>query len=299
MAHNIDASETGPIWNDGDVPGSLTAIVQYVEAEAAKSVKWYWERKQTKAYLSRSIQFSAITLTALAALVPVVGALVKDASNNSAISPLWASLFVGIAAALLGLDRAFGFSSGWARYVLAATAIRGKLEEFRMDWLALGAGGAKPPSAEQLTVLIQRAKEFRLVVEDVVTQETKDWVAEFQNSLAQLEKDAKAQLEVLHLQVEKAQQAQLTTNQLGSMEITVPNADKMDGFAFTITVQGTSGQAANEVVTGSKIWSRIGLRAGDYLVAITATSQQKPVSSSAIVTVAGNQIARKDVALPP
>jgi hypothetical protein len=33
---------------------------------------------------------------------------------------LWASLFLGVAAALLGLDKAFGYSSCWARYVLTA-----------------------------------------------------------------------------------------------------------------------------------------------------------------------------------
>jgi hypothetical protein len=62
---------------------------------------------------------------------------------------LWASLLLGVAAALFGLDKAFGYLSGWARYVLTATNIRRALEEFRMDWAELMVKAGTPPTAEE------------------------------------------------------------------------------------------------------------------------------------------------------
>ena len=66
-----------------------------------------------------------------------------------------ASICVGSAAALIGLDKTFGFSSGWARYVLTVTSIRKALEEFRMDWISLSAKIDKTPTPDQIQALIQ------------------------------------------------------------------------------------------------------------------------------------------------
>ena len=90
--------------------------------------------KQWKARFSRTIQLSVIVLTALAGLFPIVAYLAKDMKwPYLAESGLWPSFFVGIAATLIGIDRAFGLSSSWSRYVLTATSIRKMLEEFRLD----------------------------------------------------------------------------------------------------------------------------------------------------------------------
>jgi hypothetical protein len=102
-------------------------------------------------------------LLTAAGLVPIIIQLVKNAGANWAkgfdSGPL-ASLFVGIAAALLGLDKAFGYSSGWTRYVLTGTSMTKLLQEFRMDWLALSAAAAGAPNEERQAAMIQRAKEF-------------------------------------------------------------------------------------------------------------------------------------------
>jgi hypothetical protein len=75
-----------------------------------------------------------------------VASLFKDQTMFE--SPLWSSLFLGVAAALIGLDKTFGYSSGWARYVLTATNIRKSLEDFRLDWAELMAKAGNPPIAE-------------------------------------------------------------------------------------------------------------------------------------------------------
>jgi hypothetical protein len=220
---------------------------------------------------------------------PVVGA-----------SGLWSSALVGIAAALLGIDRAFGFSSGWARYVLAATEIRKRLEEFRMDWFALMAAANPEPSPDQVSALIQKAREFRATVEGIVAQETKDWVTEFQSNMMQLEKDVKAQLDALKTQVEKAQGERQVATQPGSIEVTVENADKTKDCAFSVLLDGPDGVLVKEERTvGGKTWGRLNITPDQYRLVISATTPDgRPTSSTTVVVVKPAEVAKAIVTLP-
>ena len=293
--YNTKAAPPGSLnWDGSNVKASLDALLAYVETEATKNEQWYWSRKKWKSRCSYSIQFLALTLTAAGALIPIVVALLPAATAPSPSSGLWSSLLVGVAAALLGLDKAFGFSSGWARYVLAATSIKKALEEFRMDWMALAAASSAPMTSDQVSALLQRAKDFRLAVEGIVLQETKDWVTEFQANLAQLEKDVKVQLDTLKAQVDKTAQAQAAVSQPGSIDATVTNADKTDGFAFKVILRGDKDTIAEDTVANSKKWVRVGVPPGQYTVTVTASIGGKPVLTASVVVVKPSEVTRLD-----
>jgi SMODS and SLOG-associating 2TM effector domain 2 len=298
MAESKNIEAAGPeclTWNCADTAASLQALLKYVEEEAQKSISWYWRNKRTKSFFSQWVQFLAVVLTSAAAIIPIVGQISHYQLLQNA---LWASLLVGLAAALLALDKAFGFSSGWARYVMAATNIRKSLEEFRMDWAELVAQTCPKPTPEQVAALIQRAKDFRLNVENMVGQETKDWVTEFQNNIAQLEKDVTAQLATMKDQSEKAAQARETANRPGSIQLGVPNADKADAATIRIKLEGVAGVVTDEAVTGSKTWVRLNLVPGIYQVSVSAAVGGKPVSATAAVVVKPGEIAQPELPLP-
>jgi hypothetical protein len=295
-SNNIEASGPGSLtWDPAKVADSLKHVLTYVEQEAQKSLSWYFRNKRGKSFLSQWIRFLAVVLTSAAAIVPLLGPLLHFPALNN---PLWASVLVGLAAALLALDRAFGFSSGWARYVMAATNIRKSLEEFKMDWEMLAAQAGPNPSPVQVQALLQRARDFRIAVEGLVLQETKDWVSEFQNNMAQLEKDVAAQLAELKAQTEKAGQARELANQPGAIQLTVPNADKSDTAAIQIHLQGATGVVADEPLAGSKTWVRLNLTPGHYELTVSATVGGKPVSDKTAVTVSPSVITQAQVALP-
>src|SRR2546429_150548 len=149
-------------WDSAAPAKSLQDIRNLVELEGQKAIDWYWKAKRWKRIPSQSIQFVALLLTAAAGLAPIIIQLVKNANwvRRDFDSGPFASLFVGIAAALLGLGQAFGYSSGWTRYVLTATSMTKLLHEFRMDWVALSAAAVLPPTTEHQAALILRAKEF-------------------------------------------------------------------------------------------------------------------------------------------
>jgi hypothetical protein len=297
-------------WDPNDAPGSLAKVLRDVEAAAKSATDWYWAEKGPKARASRFIQAASVILTVSAGLVPVALELLSKAYKGDGAwwsTGLWATVLVGVAAGLLGLDRAFGFSTAWARYVIAATEITQRLAEFRMDWLALSATTSQttPPSAEQVAALLQKAKEFRMAVEAVVVQETKDWATEFQNNLAQLEKDVKAQLDTLKAQVEKQQQAREAASEPGSIEATVSNADRAQDFTFFVSLDGPEGPVVkDERVANNKTWIRLNVMPGQYRLAVAAdtvaiaAAPSKRVSQSAVVAVKTGELAKASVALP-
>ena len=125
------------VWDSSSPAASLKKIGDAVEAEAATAYEWYWKQKRWKRIPSQWIQFNAVLLTALAGLAPIVLQVWKNFKGGAVDTGPIASLCVGLAAALLGIDKAFGFSTGWVRYVMAATAITKLLQEFRMDWVSL------------------------------------------------------------------------------------------------------------------------------------------------------------------
>jgi hypothetical protein len=300
MAKSNDLQATGPAespltWNAGDPPALVQGLLKYVEERAEDSVNWYWKNKRSKSFLSQWIQFLAVVLTSGAALVPIIGQFVN---SNTMKNGLMASLLVGVAAALLALDKAFGFSSGWTRYVMTATNIRKSLEEFRMDWAALIAKAGPNPAPDQIQALIERAKEFRITVEGLVLQETKDWVTEFQNSLSQLEKDAAAQLATLKAQSEKAAQVRDAASQPGSIQLTVPNAEKADNATIQIKLEDAGGALADQGVKGTKTWVRLNLSPGQYRLTVSATVGGNPASTTAAVIVKPGEIAQPAIPLP-
>jgi hypothetical protein len=282
-------------WNAEDPAKSLQRIRNIAEVEGQKAIDWYWREKRWKRIPSQWIQFSALVLTAAAGLVPIVVQIVKNAGGPANFdSGPFASLFVGIAAALLGLDKAFGYSSGWTRYVLTATSLTTLLHEFRMDWILLSAASGTPTTT---AAMIQRAKEFVSAVQGMVAQETKDWATEFQSNMAQMEKDLKAQLDSLKAQVEKEAKAKQAAAKPGAIETAVTNADKTDGFTFDVTLEGQLGKSADSV-SNANGWVQINVAPGQYKLSVTAKYKGSTVSVSTVIDVKPGEIAKPSVTLP-
>lgn len=285
-------------WDPENVGSSLKQVADYAETTAANAISWYWSHKIWKARLSQAIQMTALASTALAGLFPLMVSIVPPLKTMGASSGLAASVFVGFAAALIGLDKAFGLSSGWARYVLTATTIRKSLEEFRMEWTALLAKASTPPTKDDIAALLQRARDFVGTVEGMVLQETKDWVTEFQNNVAQLEKETKTQLDSTKADADKTQAARLAETKVGSVEITVSNADKTDNHAFEVLWEGAQGQIARESVTDGEEWIRINVPPGQYSATVTAAIAGKPTARKSVVTLAPGESKKVEVTLP-
>jgi hypothetical protein len=307
MMKNIDMSQRGLDWNAANPSESLAALRAYVEEEALKASNWYMQRKGTKAFFSRYLRLGAIVAAAAGGLYPIAESLYEafeksastttTATTSAASSGLWASLFVGCAAALVGLDKAFGFSTGWIRYMTTASIIRKSLEEFRMDWtLKLAEAGSNPP-AEKVLEFVQLAKRVRLAIEDQVLEETKAWASEFQNNLSQLEREVRQQAEAQRSQADKDLKTLQESIKPGSIELSVANAKDADNYTFQVRLEGAS-DPVEETVTGSTSWGQLGLKPGHYKLTVSASTKNRPVRAMAVCEVAAGQLLKVAKELP-
>jgi hypothetical protein len=301
-------------WDPSDVPGSLQKLRDYVEQQADTAGAWYLRHKGTKSWFSRYMRLGVILATSLGALLPIAGEIWSD-RLGWARSGLVPALLVGIAAALLGADRAFGFSTGWIRYITTAAMIRKALEEFRLDWALKMSQAATPPTNDQVADLVRSAKAFRLAVEGSVLDETRAWAVEFQNALAQLEKEANekfAQLtdqarqeakeardkaEQQRVQAAQQQQTSAEAARPGSIELSVPNSNQADDRTVKVQMEG-DGVSVVDMMVGSQRWSRIGLRPGTYRLIVSAQSAKQPITDQAVCVIKPGEVLRAELKLP-
>lgn len=296
---NLDPRKDNiPDWDPARPEESLAQIHLYVIKEAANSAGWYLRYKGSKAFWSRIIRFCVWALAAVGGLLPVLAMVLKDHVHSNIhlglTNGLWASLLLGVAAALLGLDKGFGFSSGWARYILTATNIRKALEEFRLDWAALKAKAGTPlKTADQVAPLIERAKQFRSEVEGLVLQETKDWVTEFQSTMQQMEKDVAAQLSALKTQVDKTIQAKEEASKGGAIHLTVTNSLNALPGSLKVTVVDNESKTRQEEYLTVDFWTSKFLPPGIYQVKLDALFGSPPAGTTPppqIVTVRTGEV---------
>ena len=182
-------------WKESDVENSLNALRQYVESEAQKQIDWYYAKKRKKAAMSSALRFISIILFVMGGLVPIIKATLPASATAKFPFDFGQAgyLLIGVAAGCMGLDRFFGYSTGWIRYITTAMAIEKSLEEYRLEWArAMCKIHGVHPTDEQLEELIQISSMFSLAIKSQVEQETKTWVTEFQSNLAQLERDLEA-----------------------------------------------------------------------------------------------------------
>src|SRR5260370_685432 len=139
-------------------------------------------------------------MVAVAGILPILSQIFT-ASNYVTIQPAWASVALAIAVSLVALDRFFGFSSAWARYMGTGQAISAALNQFRLDWQKSSRQlPTENPTQESIDHLLDLAKTLAEKTDDLIQAETVQWVKEFRETLTEIEKSAQAQgKKLLHL----------------------------------------------------------------------------------------------------
>lgn len=175
---------------------SLDKVFNYVSTEAQQAISWYLNKKRSKRIWAQLLRLGAILATTIAAIIPLLAEIfVSD--GKSAISPAWASVALILAVALIGLDRFFGFSSAWMRFLTTELKIRNALQLFQMNWEMQKASwkGAADPTDEQIQDMLARCKAFLVQINNFLEDEMAAWVREFQTALKQIDEAAKARAE--------------------------------------------------------------------------------------------------------
>lgn len=199
-------------WAAEHAKQSLLKVFKRAEHHALTAIEWYLIAKRSKKNWAQGLRFGVIFLTAIAGLLPIVSQMKQ---LPFVIEPAWASVAIGLAGMFLALDRFFGFSSGWMRFIATEHQIRQLLHEFQMDCETEKVSWRDgSPDYTQVQKGLVRSKTFLTQVDDLIRKETDKWLAEFQDSIKQIDEAARAK-------------AVLTES--GGVNITVTNGDKAQG----------------------------------------------------------------------
>jgi hypothetical protein len=276
-----------PTWS-GNPADALEYLRTYAEQTIENEHSWYVRNKRSRSITSQRIRLLAVVLSVLGGLVPLVVALFGEEPEWITNSPFadirfgqLGYLLLAIAAGLVLLDRYFGYSTGWMRYIVAMLAIEKSREAFRLDWVSLSrklsiATPSTPEQAEAIERMVQRARAVILDVKEHSEKETQAWIQEFQTNLAQFEKDLKAQME---------------SNRPGGIDVEI-----IDGHQADTPIEVFLDGMLADRITGHS--GGIGFVApGLHRVSVRTHKGAQDYSASAMVNVAPAQICRVQLTL--
>lgn len=198
---SADERWQAPDWSQ-DIAGSLSGLHDYAERQAQREIDWYRRNIARARRNSRWLRLWAIVFTALGGLVPMLTAM-------ALLEPLarWLNLpsgvqldqlgylFLAIAGSFALVDRFFGCSTAWMRYVSTMISQEKLREQYRLDWARLERQLRIESNSEHVEALIALSRDFLVQMKEHTERETQAWISEFQANLSQLERDLRAQME--------------------------------------------------------------------------------------------------------
>ena len=233
--------------------------------QAEASIRWYIRAKRPKKLYASNFRVLAIILGAVAGLLPLLGEMYPLDGGKPRFPAGWTAILIGVAGALVLMDRIFGFSTGWMRYVSTELELRQIADEFQLDWEAEKARwqGA-PPSQEQVTQMLARCKTFVTQINTVVREETSVWIQEFESTIKIIDETVKAKPAI---------------SEPGALNLTVTNGDETTG-GWSLSVDG----AAPETYIGRTAGKR-NLLPGRHEIKVTGVINGKKAQAERVIGI--------------
>jgi hypothetical protein len=214
-------------WSPGAAASSLERVASLSFSYASAAVEWYLRRKAGKRAGARITRVCAIVLVLIASIVPLFGEIYAY-DGRPGTNPLWASLALVLAAGAVGIDRFFGFSAAYMRYLSTGMNLQRIVRDFSFEWEARRArlAGAEL-TVPHIQESLEACRKFLANIEEVIRAETDSWIQDFTTALAEIDKSARAQTEAARN---------------GAVDLIITNGDKFFG-GWQLLVDGGSPEA--------------------------------------------------------
>ena len=178
-------------WSQDNRNESFKKIHKYITDEAGNAINWYLDKKRGKRIGARCMRICAIISTTIAGIIPLLSQIYNK-NNMFAVDPAWASIALIFSAAFIVLDKFFGFSSSWIRFIMAESELKKTLQEYIFDWqMKMSELKGNVPDDAQLKDLLNISKEYLEKINDIINNEIKQWKSEFQSIIKQMEEKTK------------------------------------------------------------------------------------------------------------
>jgi hypothetical protein len=172
-------------WSSEPPTESLSTVYAHADGYARQAEEWYARQRRVKRISGTLMRAAAICLGAVAAILPILAQIFTE-DGKPPIEPAWASVALGLAAALVVVDLTFGFSSGWMRFIATELRLTQLRHDFEYSWELARVEG--DTAAQQ----VARARAFILAVDAELVAETGAWATELRANLAALEQRLRA-----------------------------------------------------------------------------------------------------------
>lgn len=165
-------------WDSGKSAESLDALRNACIKFSADTVDWYNRKKSGKQVLAKFLRMTAIVLGGVSAL------LLISSQQEKGPSAAYATGTMVVAGTLVALDRFFGFTNAWIRFIETANSIRVLQRNFLLDWESQEVAWAKEgPTEEQVKQALTLARGYVASVDAAVTDEIAEWAQQFRSSV--------------------------------------------------------------------------------------------------------------------
>jgi hypothetical protein len=172
-------------WAKEDVAESLATLYAVVEGRAMETIDWYLNEKKSKSNWARGLRVTAILLGAAGALIPLL-----NLASSQVLDVRWGYVALALAAAAVALDRFFGFSSGWMRYIITSFRLQRLLADFQFEWATRSAPlEGSTPEPEQVTELLTLLRKVLSTILEEVERETISWAQQFQSNVGGIDRN--------------------------------------------------------------------------------------------------------------
>ena len=154
-------------------------------SEAEAILNYYPPRRRKYRFYSQLIRLGTILLVSIGGVMPLVDLAWQE---NSYPLVSFGYVAFSLAASLFLLDKYFGYSTGWMRFMMAEVEIKNVINQHQNDWIFYKIKfGGKELTEEELMKILAFNKRFSTSVSHLEIAETKAWILEFQSTYQSLE----------------------------------------------------------------------------------------------------------------
>lgn len=186
---------------DKTVDESLAIIYERIKLASNQMCDWYWESIESKKRMSLMTRAFAVSFLVIGTILPILSALMESDKNKLAFTQFGITALV-LAGLWTLVDRIFGWSSGWMRYIVTVTSMENLVKVYHWQWGNYISSKNGPLERSDLKVLFDMTVALQNELIKLLSDETSKWVIEFNASISLLESAIKAQREASEKQME-------------------------------------------------------------------------------------------------
>jgi hypothetical protein len=204
------------LWDQQQAQAKLDELYNSALALADDTIRWYHSYRTRKGKWAKGIRVIAVALLVCSTLMPYFASITSFGTKSLYIGYLLAAIGGG----LLLLDRYYGYSTSWIRFVLTGMSLEAQRNSFVEHWQIVYIQN-QPLSVNSFCFLVNEISMFREAFSNAVKTETETWALEFEQSFKDLATALKSQTEQLKTQFEQRQQTTQSTLQTAVQSVAV------------------------------------------------------------------------------